>query len=230
MAEQLDRRRFLRRAGVASGAAGALWVTPSVVGLDTTWAASGPCGALPDLSFVAGGTLANPTGVDPNPANNNGWTYAATGMKAAGAPGALGVMASWGALSDTFVVERDPLAPTTSAQVTYSHSLGTLVAGRTYTFHFSIWDRRVNQYTQELQVEVISPTATVTTIASYATGNPPAVTQLVDATTSNVAPTFTPPTGGVYTLEFVFTFPFSAAPLNATGDDIGITAPVVTCA
>ena len=188
MAEQLDRRRFLRRAGVASGAAGALWVTPSVVGLDTTLGRVRPVRGAARPVVRGRRHPGQPHRCRSQPGQQQRLDlrrHRHEGRGGARRPRGHGQL---GGLSDTFVVERDPLAPTTAAQVTYSHSLGTLVAGRTYTFNFSIWDRRVNQYTQELQVEVISPTATVTTIASYATGNPPAVTQLVDATTSPSLP------------------------------------------
>ncbi len=36
--EQIDRRRFLQRAGLGAGAAGALWVAPSVLGYDAAFA------------------------------------------------------------------------------------------------------------------------------------------------------------------------------------------------
>jgi hypothetical protein len=218
----IDRRRFIRRSGLAAAAGGAAWVAPSILDLDVAYAvASAPCGAAPNTAFVIPGTSSVP-------ANNNGWAFQATNLTTSG--GGLGVAASWYSLTNGFVVERDPMTPVTSASVTYQKSLGHLVGGRTYTFTYQIEARTVNQYTQKLQITLVPAIGSPTVLATYATAATAGATTLPDMTLQTFSTTFVPPAGGgTYQVVYTFTF-INVATGNGAGDDIGVTAPVVTCA
>ncbi len=226
----VDRRQFLKRAGVAGAGAGAVWVAPSVLGTDAAWAAaSGPCGTLPNLNMVTPGTSTTP-------ANNNGWIYSATNMVTTGTD-ALGVVTNWYALPLGFVVERNPVTPTvTNALVTYTHPLGTLVGGRTYTFSYSTLARTVNEYTQNMKVLIINTatSAVVATLAIYTTSTTPVAGEIQlpdDMLQSQTPVSFTAPAGGgTYSLQFNFTFLLPGVGTNGVGDDIGVSPPTITCA
>lgn len=51
MMSSIDRRKFLQRAGVASAAAGTLWVAPSVVGSSAAFAAGSGTTTYPQMEF-----------------------------------------------------------------------------------------------------------------------------------------------------------------------------------
>jgi hypothetical protein len=220
----VDRRQFLKRAGVAGAGAGAVWVAPSVLELDAAWAApSGPCATLPSLTMVTPGTSASP-------ASNNGWIYSATGM---GGGGGLGVENGWYGQSTRFVVEANPNQPVTSALVTYTHPLGALAGGRTYRFSYQTYARTINQYPQVLTVQIVNTTtgAVVANVGTYATKTGvTGATLLADSTNQSQTGTnwTVPAGGGSYSLQYQFTF-LDAASGNLVADDIGDTAPFTFC-
>lgn len=235
---QVDRRAFLQKAGIAGAATAGIWAAPSVLGSHFVAAAgSGPCGTLPSLAFVPGikvkqktdntGNGGNGAGVSSTASANNNWIFTASHMTGSDL---LGVFSNYGDSQDRFVVERNPAVPLVGPWVTYAHTLGSLFGGNTYSFAFSTYNRDVNQYTELMAVQVVKGTV-VTTLATYTTGGAGSgQTALTpDGAVQNWTVSFTPPAGGgIYTFQYVFSFTDPSSG-NGVGDDIGVTAPVISC-
>lgn len=238
----------MQKAGMATAATGAVWAAPSVLGSSLAFAGAScipPSATF--MSFVSGaatpgsGTNNNGNGSGVNkttPSSNNDWTFTAAGMTGSDK---LGVFSGYGPAPDRFVVERNPGSTLGSAKVTYTHSLGTLTAGRTYTFSFNTYIRTVNQYDEVMAVKILKSPSTPVMTATYTTQTsgtfPTGYIPLgSDGTNTTWTMVYTVPTGGTGTYSFQYVFTFTnltpvVPPLTANGvaDDIGVTAPTVTC-
>lgn len=249
---EIDRRRFLQTGAVASGALGAAWVAPSVLGSSSAFAATSPstCPSDTSLAFVAGKAngpggypTGNGNGISATAASNNGWTFAQASMTG---NDALGVFANYHAPPPgvpQFVVERNPSTSNISgATVTYTHTLGPLATTTTYTFTSQIYSVLTNQYTQLLDVQILNAAGTtvVATLGRYrtdssSTANNAAYSLLAANTWSTKTWTLNPNTAATYQIRFQFTFTAAGQSANTgtnngVGDDIAITAPTVACA
>ena len=249
MSQNLDRRQLIKSAAAAGAATGAVWVAPSVLGSSSAFAASSPgtCPSDVSLAFVAGKTVTpyptgNGNGIDSNSANNNGWVVTQTRMSGTDA---LGVFTNYHAPPPNvpqFVVEKNPnTSYISTANVTYTHSLGPLSTATTYTFTSQIFSVDSNQYTQLLDVQILNSGGTVVaTLGRYRTDSSTATNNtnysLLSASTwGSYGWTFHPGTAGVYQIRFLFSFTAAGTGANTgsnngVGDDIAITAPTVTCA
>lgn len=244
----IDRRRFLRQAGVASAVAGAAWVAPTVSGSTNAFAATSPgtCPSSDDIAFVPGisgstggtGNVGNGYGVSSNPADNNGWVFTAAGMT--GGDG-LGVFSDFytqvGTLPPQFAVQRNPATNNIgAAKVTYTHGLGPLSTATTYTFSSQIFSVNSNQYTQLLRVLILDTNSNVVeTLGQYRTDTTNASGSWTLLTNNTWVPytwTFHPADAATYQISFEFTFTTggSFGGSNRVGDDIAVTSPAVSCA
>lgn len=244
---------------VASGALGAAWVAPSVLGSSSAFAATSPSTCPPDtsLAFVAGKAngpggypTGNGNGVSGNATNNNGWEFTQANMTGTDA---LGVFAAYHAPPPNvpqFVVERNPSTTNIgTAKVTYTHTLGPLATTTTYTFSSQIIGVKTNQYTELLDVQILdasnnvvatlgryrTDSSTTTNNATYTLLPSSGTPQNPIAIWTPYSWTFTPGTAGTYKIRFSFTFTAAGSGANTggnngVGDDIAITAPTVACA
>lgn len=248
----IDRRRFIRQAGVASAAAGAVWAAPTVLGTSTAFADTSPgtCPPSESLAFVPGapnpGGSEWPTGdgngVSANPGGNNGWVFTQAGLAGTDA---LGVFTSYhpGPVPQ-FVVERNPSTSNIGgAQVTYTHTLGPFWDQTTYTFASQIYSVRTNQYTQLLRVQILDAGGNpVQVLGQYRTDTTNVAgtwTPLTHASWGNYTWTFHPAVSATYQFQFQFIFSTGGAYVNGNntqggtgngvGDDIAVSAPTVAC-
>ena len=230
MADQVDRRQFIQRAGVASAAvAGTAWVAPVVLDTNTAWAV----GSCPAPTMGLGTT----TGA-------NGWVLTAAGMVSntagagnSGNGGWLGVTQyPTTGTTNRMTVERDPITSALAgAIVTYDLAVA-LTSGNHYVFSYSTYVRNVNQYTQHLAVQVGTGGTGASfvlssTLATYATQTTAGQTLLgPDQAVQTFTSTFVAPSTGTFIFRYRFTFGTeNENSANGVADDIGVTGPTVTC-
>jgi len=221
----LDRRKFLKRAGVATAGTGALWVTPSVLGLDQAFAVAS-C-KVPTLTGWA--------------ATQVGAWQGGSGSFAGFAAGALGAPYNTAPFNTgtqpTFLSEQDPPAATyvyATVVGSYTSAAFALSANSTYTFTYNIRARDTQNHVATQQVEVQWATSTAgpwTTIgmpfqSTLHAGSPRDVRTDVTGATALLTTT----TAATVFLRFAFSFQGTIGTANnARANDIAVTLPIVTC-
>lgn len=205
------------KAALGGAAAAAVLTAPRIKGfsLAPDYAAAASCVPMTQLNAdLAFGTATN----------QNGWQQSITGTFESTTQN-LGVGTGWWALGSAYahIVERNNIAAMT---VTYRRTV-SLKAGGVYTFSFRSSGTVTNPITQTLVAALRSGTAT----SGANLGSTSFTT--AEAGMSNGwlrTHTFTTvaiPTEGLYTFTFTHTAPARTG--TQANDDIGVTAPTVTC-
>lgn len=219
-------------------ARGAAWAAPTIaVGAAAPAYAASPCACAPTLAcpvpaaaLTFGGAL-----------NQNGWLVTvqgsfsgsaveyqsswspATGPNAACNPG-VDPGGGGGSLANAVIGQGDPGA--SGASITYAKSL-CLEAGRSYTATFTYATYAINNRAQTLTAEVLDCSGA--RIGTAATITAPARSR----NTQGVGTfTFAGSPSRRHTFRYTWTFP--TTPTSYTGcdrfaNDIGVTAPTITC-
>lgn len=219
------------RRAVASGAA---WAVPAVaVAAAAPAYSASPCqpDACPDMGF--GGAI-----------NQNGWSFGSTGSYATGGNQRVGYYASYtpatgrgecdsitgggaaGTLYNAIVAEADPTSGSPTPTITYEKTV-CLAAGRTYNFAFNYAYYAPNRRAEYLDAQILNSAGTVVRSANRITA---------PASSANGRGTgilsFQPQATGCYTFRYYWSFastPAYDSRCNRFANDIGVTAPTVTC-
>ncbi len=238
--EQVDRRKFIQKAGVAgAAAAGTAWVAPVVLGTSSAWA-WGSCAA----------TISTFPSTNAN-TNSSGWTRTVTagtfttGNPFSGNNGLLGISPAYlGLAAPVFLSEDDPTALTGGiATLTYATSIG-VTSGFFYRFTFKAVATAINAGAQILDVIVGGVTLGTYTTDSTSTlggagrtlipnGRPGAAVP-AGSNGSNQAPaTYTvvyhATSSGTVQFVYQFTLNTNRNTANVPSDDIGVSSPTIEC-
>ncbi|MFZ2502544.1 MAG: hypothetical protein WAW88_07735 [Nocardioides sp.] len=174
--------------------------------------------------------------------NQNSWSLVSTGSFSQGANQRVGYYSSYGpwsgtsnctgatggtgggSLSGVILGEADPTSP--GSTLSYQKVL-CLTAGVTYTFFFRWNSYNINTRAAFLSARILNPAGTV--VATALQVNAPAAAA---NTSGSRTFTYTPTVSEYYTYSYRWTF--SSTPSSYTGcdlfaNDIGVTAPTITC-
>jgi hypothetical protein len=206
--EQVDRRQFLQKAGVAGAAAGAVWVAPSVLGSSSAFAAGScinPAGLVWSTKAVGSGatntaatvTLAYDIAASgTSPAIHVVVTIAPVGSPGDGNPDGVDASSPFNGFTSYYKASMTNNAAQEGYNITFNFYQGTVAGGSTtpvnvYKLAFSIFDIDRNNVAAGFNDQVsLTPGFTILSQGAEVHGNgtapPPAGTPWIGSGTGGI--------------------------------------------